>query len=128
MYAGIQMRSRLEASFTEMLDRHIGQIWTYEPQCFASKDGQYLPDFHVYFDWRDDWEYCEVKPENADFAAALERMHVILASEPLARLGVYARVPSTNQIDPHFHTFASCTPDDPCNCGREKLPRGYDRP
>lgn len=117
------MRSRLEASFAEMLDQELFE-WTYESQCFASRDGQYLPDFHVYFHWRDDWEYCEVKPINADHDAALQKMHVILASEPLARLGVWSK----SQSSP-FVLMVCCRPDKPCGqCGREKMPRGYERP
>lgn len=118
------MRSRLEASFAELLDTTYDLEWSYETQCFASRDGQYLPDFHVYWGWRDDWEYCEVKPENADFADALRRMHIILASEPLARLTVYTKSKTED-----WHLTARCTPDDPCTrCGRVKLPRGYERP
>lgn len=118
------MRSRLEASFAEELDNNFIE-WVYEGRCYASRDGQYLPDFHVYFDWRDDWEYCEVKPPNADFAEALRRMHIILASEPLARLGVWTK----QHADPGFYRVTRCTPDDPCgSCDREKQPRGYARP
>lgn len=131
------MRSRLEASFAQWLDDQSAE-WLYEEQCYASKDGQYLPDFDVYFGWRDEREFCEVKPENADFAEALQRMHVILASEPLARLTVKTRRPLNSypvafrpkrpDLNPAFITVAICTPDDPCGCEREKLPRGYDRP
>lgn len=130
MYAGIQMRSRLEASFAEWLDADSSHGWEYEGQCFASKDGQYLPDFHIEFGWRDDWEYAEVKPENADFDAALNRMHIILASEPWARLRVWTRTSDADfpiWVHP-FKWVRSCTPDWPCGCDREKWPRGYDRP
>jgi hypothetical protein len=44
LYAGVLMRSRLEASFAQHLDS-LGFSWEYEPTCFASKDGQWLPDF-----------------------------------------------------------------------------------
>ena len=40
------MRSRLEADYAAYLDR-ASQKWKYEPECFASADGQWLPDFLV---------------------------------------------------------------------------------
>jgi hypothetical protein len=40
------MRSRLEADFAAYLDRR-GDTWKYEPGCFASSGGQWLPDFRV---------------------------------------------------------------------------------
>lgn len=43
-YKGIAMRSRLEAAWAEQFDAW-GQAWQYEPQCYASEEGQYLPDF-----------------------------------------------------------------------------------
>lgn len=45
-YRGIQMRSRLEASIAQWLDAE-GVDWTYEPEAFASEEGQYLPDFEL---------------------------------------------------------------------------------
>lgn len=45
-YNGTQMRSRLEARYAAWLDS-IEADWTYEPQCFADQDDQYLPDFRV---------------------------------------------------------------------------------
>lgn len=47
-YKGIQMRSRLEADYAASLD-HQGYRWAYEPQCFASDAGQWLPDFGCTF-------------------------------------------------------------------------------
>jgi hypothetical protein len=44
LYAGVRMRSRLEASFAAHLDS-LGFSWEYEPECFASTAGQWLPDF-----------------------------------------------------------------------------------
>jgi hypothetical protein len=38
------MRSRLEARYAAWLDEN-GIKWEYEPRCFASDAGQYLPDF-----------------------------------------------------------------------------------
>lgn len=123
------MRSRLEASFAEWLDGDSSHVWQYESQCFASKDGQYLPDFHVYWGWRDDWEYCEVKPENADFDAALQRMHIILASEPLARLKVYTRTTSGYGKETNgFIPTDWCYPNQPCGaCDRPTIPRDRSR-
>ena len=43
-YKGIQMRSRLEADYAAYLDRR-DCTWEYEPVCFASDEGQWLPDF-----------------------------------------------------------------------------------
>jgi hypothetical protein len=48
VYKGIQMRSRLEADYAGCLDR-AGSRWAYEPECFASESGQWLPDFG--YDW-----------------------------------------------------------------------------
>lgn len=45
-YKGIEMRSRLEAGCATWLDE-VGLGWEYEPQCFASDRGQYLPDFFL---------------------------------------------------------------------------------
>ena len=63
IYKGIKMRSRLEARFAAGLDL-IGADWEYEPHCFASEHGQYLPDFKVAGPWAD-W-YIEVKPNVPD--------------------------------------------------------------
>jgi hypothetical protein len=43
-YKGIRMRSRLEADYAAYLDRQDCP-WEYEPECFASPEGQWLPDF-----------------------------------------------------------------------------------
>lgn len=65
-YKGIKMRSRLEAGYAQWLD--LAELkWEYEPQCFASEKGQYLPDFVIH-DLSVSWEpapitaYVEVKP------------------------------------------------------------------
>lgn len=44
-YKGIDMRSRLEAKYAQYLDGQSLLVWEYEPNCFASERGQYLPDF-----------------------------------------------------------------------------------
>jgi len=46
LYKGIKMRSRLEADYAANCDRS-GESWDYEPACFASDAGQWLPDFRV---------------------------------------------------------------------------------
>lgn len=63
-YNGIEMRSRLEARYAAWLDSMQFQ-WTYEPKCFATEQGQYLPDFlvqdvHIFGRPRD--VFIEVKP------------------------------------------------------------------
>lgn len=45
-YKGIKMRSRLEADYAAYLDNR-GVTWEYEPACFASESGQWLPDFRL---------------------------------------------------------------------------------
>jgi len=45
-YKGVDMRSRLEAGFAQWLDG-MRWTWAYEPECFASENGQWLPDFRV---------------------------------------------------------------------------------
>jgi hypothetical protein len=89
MYRGIQMRSRLEARAAQILDAKA-IAWEYEPCCFASEDGQYLPDFRL-----DGTIYVEVKPrpvfdDPAQLAVVQKRMQVIRASEPTATLAVWA--------------------------------------
>jgi len=67
VYNGIKMRSRLEAGFARWLDTWPFVKWQYEPQAFAGKGGQYLPDF-VADGFRTAWSdglhrvYFEVKP------------------------------------------------------------------
>lgn len=111
-YKGIVMRSRLEASRAEQLDR-IGRRWTYEPMCFASPAGQYLPDFRIDHGglvpidgteptvWRFVHAYEEIKP--APFAKDFDwiertqyQMTIIWASEPDAELVIY--VPETGDL------------------------------
>lgn len=112
-YNGIQMRSRLEAAFAAILD-DTDCTWQYEPRCFASPQGQYLPDFLV-----NDKSYIEIKPPVADFDAALDRMHIILASEP----DVTLRVVSGTQGEP-WKTERTCKPchASQCECPRQRKP------
>ena len=93
VYKGITMRSRLEADYASALDRD-GQLWKYEPECFAGPDGQWLPDFRI-----DDRTYVELKPayliewdtrelddvyDRVD--AILRQMSVVWLSKPEAHL------------------------------------------
>jgi hypothetical protein len=98
LYKGIQMRSRLEANFAQhYLDQSFPGRWKYEPDCFASEAGQYLPDFSV------GSVYIEVKPApdvvcqsaprphgvGVDTSATdeiLRKMEIIWASKPGALL------------------------------------------
>ncbi len=83
-YKGVRMRSRTEARYAATLDVR-GMEWEYEPQCFASEDGQYLPDFKV--TERGSHAYVEVKGTMpADIEAVQRQMEIIWASEPDAPL------------------------------------------
>ena len=59
LYRGVAMRSRLEAAWAEQFDA-FEWPWLYEPQAFAPRLGQHLPDFRVTVDGQP-W-YAEVKP------------------------------------------------------------------
>ncbi len=85
IYNGIQMRSRLEATFAQHCDA-TGASWVYEPVCFADERGQYLPDFRL--DIATERIYIEIKPTETVAAAALESMKRIWSSEPTAHLAV----------------------------------------
>lgn len=91
-YAGVKMRSRLEAGFAQWLDRaHLA--WSYEPRCYASKKGQWLPDFEVFVpvvnkEDADVWLF-DVKPQGWRDDAQLRRWTDIVAeSDPGIRVGV----------------------------------------
>jgi hypothetical protein len=100
IYKGIQMRSRLEAKFAEWMESNgrtfnnenrpsMPGEFAYESECYADETGQYLPDF-VLMGGGDYGAtiYYEVKPSNADFDAALKRMHIIRSTHPDAMLCV----------------------------------------
>lgn len=113
VYAGIRMRSRLEASFAAWLDQREF-TWRYEPRCFASSDGQYLPDFQlITLKGRpiNAEAFFEVKPPNADMAAALDLMHIIRATHPNADLHV---VTSHSWPEPRFEFARQCLPSRRC--------------
>lgn len=46
VYAGVEFRSRLEARWALLFDT-VGIAWEYEPRCFRTPEGGYLPDFLV---------------------------------------------------------------------------------
>jgi hypothetical protein len=85
MYRGIAMRSRLEARAAGILDQ-LDLEWCYEPHCFADGLAQYLPDFEL---WPGNNPHCyvEVKPSGAH--SAMDKMRIILASEPEATLALW---------------------------------------
>jgi hypothetical protein len=83
MYAGVAMRSKLEADFARHLDR-LGIGWAYEPRVFGSKGSGYLPDFQITRDGVD--FYIEVKPTLGEVPEARSRMEVIWKREPKAML------------------------------------------
>jgi hypothetical protein len=99
IYKGVQMRSRLEAGFAQWLDG-MGFEWEYEPECFASDGGQWLPDFrvdipaliptlndeHVPYVWAS-VTYVEVKPSTFTRQEAAEyrrRMAAVYRTHPNA--------------------------------------------
>jgi hypothetical protein len=94
------MRSRLEAAAAAYLDAH-GWTWAYEPRCFASPEGQYLPDFRL-GDRTPVATYVEVKPASvlrswSSLADVMQSMEIIWASEPAARLNVW--IAETNRAN-----------------------------
>lgn len=109
LYNGIAMRSRLEARYAAWLDReHIR--WEYEPECFATSTGQYLPDFRLHdiiIFGSPRVLYIDTKPTAADTAATLTRMQIIHRSHSDAWLGV-----ETPDLERDPSTIAVCGPDD----------------
>lgn len=87
VYEGTPMRSRMEARVAAYLDKcSIG--WEYEPRAYASRDGQYLPDFRLKFG-DGHTVYLEVKgahPSFEELDVLLARMSPIRASDPEAVL------------------------------------------
>jgi hypothetical protein len=85
VYAGIQMRSRLEATFAETTDS-VGIRWEYEPRAYGAKGRrQYLPDFEIWLESGARF-LVEVRPTPELAYLAMERMSVIWESEPDAHL------------------------------------------
>lgn len=86
-YDGIQMRSRLEAQWAANWDSRKLD-WSYEPQCFATASGQYLPDFAMRVPGESRLTFIEIKGAvtDAQLQAAQQRMEIIWASIPSASL------------------------------------------
>lgn len=84
-YAGTSMRSRLEARYAAWLD-NVGINWTYEPRCFASPEGQYLPDFRLDgVEWLGSPRrvYVELKPTPAAITREVRaKAAIVFANEP----------------------------------------------
>ena len=95
LYKGVWMRSRLEADFAQrVLDHGIrpGEFWKYEPCCFASERGQYLPDFG-FITANSRTIYWEVKPfalwqqgPTDSIFELVSKMTIVWDSEPAAAL------------------------------------------
>jgi hypothetical protein len=115
-YAGVLMRSRLEASFAQWLD-HRKWNWEYEPFCFAGPRGQYLPDFRILFDDQPGTGiYVEVKPTPAMAWEARHSMMPIRETYPAARLAV------VSQMNSGFGCFGSLQVGEWHNTGWPDLP------
>lgn len=111
-YKGIKMRSRLEATFAAACDRKA-LTWTYEPRCYASDAGQWLPDFEITYDGRSC--FVDVKPPTGDWAWFLPRMEIAWQSEPDAVLMLWT--PEGGWIATHLTgwwpmDFGNGSPDD----------------
>lgn len=96
VYRGIQMRSRLEATYAAEIDA-ILPFWSYEPECFADVTGQYLPDFYewVFPDHPEVGTYVEVKPfapPGPATEAVQRKMEIIWSSKPDAHLIIWTPV------------------------------------
>lgn len=102
MYKGIEMRSRLEATFAGILDE-FGVTWSYEGSAFASGKVQYLPDFVIKNPpWLGTYSLCtqwfvEVKPYFSETAMA--QMEVIWETFPDAGIAL---------ATPEFGMFMPC--------------------
>lgn len=105
VYDGVLMRSRLEAGFAAWADS-MGLGPLYEPQAFATSEGQYLPDFLIRCvavegvtrtDDLDSLVWVEVKPYEPTGRYGDElraRMEIIHASLPDAVLAVAFKDPT----------------------------------
>lgn len=96
LYKGIRMRSRLEADFAATIGGG-GEVWEYEPECFAADGVQWLPDFRLSYPPSKVRWYVEVKPVQllqvgsmpdivGKIDAILRQMSVAWESEPDACL------------------------------------------
>ena len=115
LYRGIQMRSRLEADFAAYLDK-LGNVWEYEPTCFASEAGQWLPDFRTTAPTETGGTrpvYVELKPVGLlepsygeESTALIERVDLLLARMTIA----WASEPGT-LVQLVFWSFGANGPD-----------------
>lgn len=113
-YKGIKMRSRMEATAAALFDR-FGASWEYEPMCFASEAGQYLPDFLVtglIEDCLDDHchadmapVYVEIKPHGLIDKQVKQRMEIVWASDPTVGLLVLDPVEMVSWAAPYPDEF-----------------------
>ena len=104
-YKGIEMRSRLEATYAASLDAE-GECWSYEPRAYADDRGQYLPDFEVVYGATR--LFIEVRPTVTKALEAMGRMEIIWSSEPTAFLMIdvpgkltFFRAPSSDGWECH---------------------------
>lgn len=115
-YKGIRMRSRLEAGYAAWLDKW-GFTWEYEPQCFATERGQYLPDFLLHNvpivdgDPRRNTEsvYVEVKPfiDVDDLPNLAERMAIIHAATGCFNSRLILEIPGQQPRELFTNPFVS---------------------
>jgi len=84
-YAGVVMRSRLEADFARHLDANR-IVWRYEPAVYGPPGHGYLPDFEIL--GRLERHFVEVKPTLREVAGAKRKMGVIWKTYPSAVLVV----------------------------------------
>lgn len=86
LYRGIEMRSRLEARFAATLESlNPGCNWEYEPRCYASASGQWLPDFEVDAGDPERHTLVEVKPTRKN-PGLFQRMSMAWETDPAAVL------------------------------------------
>lgn len=86
IYNGTAMRSRNEARYAAVLDE-LGVQWAYEGPCYATRRGQYLPDFSILGLRAELFVEVKANPPQMD-RDLLERMRVVRGSLPDAHLAV----------------------------------------
>lgn len=82
IYRGVRMRSRLEASFAQLLDEK-DLPWQYEPRAYGGRQGQYLPDFEIVLPEAGRSVIVEVRPTVDRAMPAMSQMVIVWESEPL---------------------------------------------
>jgi hypothetical protein len=96
------MRSRLEATWAQWFDNH-GFGWQYEPRCYASQNGQYLPDFmlcqgNLFVDIKG------IMSDHGTRAKLFDRMSIITQSSPDVVLGIGVGNPPENWSNDRYQT------------------------